>query len=287
VDLPDGRALAYAEFGEADAPPVLYFHGFPNCRLEPGLVPARGVRLVAVDRPGFGASDPWTGAAPRRVADWPADVARLADALGLGRFSVAAISGGVPHAAACAARLGDRVEATALVSGIAPHAPGAGGWEGRSWAGRMVRLGRRPALARLVAGGLRRALLLSSPEATARLAASVLRLPGPDGEALSGPVAAALLRCTREAQRRGVEGAVSDMAAYAAPWGFDPAGIRGPVQVWHGAEDELVPPAASRALAAAIPGAALRVVAGEGHFSLILRRHDEILGALLAARAAA
>ena len=33
--LGDGRALAYAEFGDPSGKPVFYFHGFPGCRLSP------------------------------------------------------------------------------------------------------------------------------------------------------------------------------------------------------------------------------------------------------------
>ena len=38
VTLPDGRRLAYAEFGRPDGEPVLYCHGSPSSRLEPLLV---------------------------------------------------------------------------------------------------------------------------------------------------------------------------------------------------------------------------------------------------------
>jgi len=33
--LPDGRTLAYAEFGQSSGHPVLDFHGSPSSRLEP------------------------------------------------------------------------------------------------------------------------------------------------------------------------------------------------------------------------------------------------------------
>ena len=83
--LPDGRKLGYAEGGEPKGVPVFYFHGFPGSRLEATLFPAAGVRLIGVDRPGYGLSTarPW-----RKLADWPADIAELADHLGLKRFGV-------------------------------------------------------------------------------------------------------------------------------------------------------------------------------------------------------
>ena len=74
VTLPDGRGLGYAEFGPPDGPAVLYFHGWPSSRLEPAILGAGGVRIIAVDRPGYGLSDAVTGPRPRSLADWPADI---------------------------------------------------------------------------------------------------------------------------------------------------------------------------------------------------------------------
>jgi fermentation-respiration switch protein FrsA (DUF1100 family) len=50
------------------------------------------------------------------------------------------------------------------------------------------------------------------------------------------------------------------------PWGFTPAAVRGPVTVWHGDEDELVPPAWSGELVRALPDTRLERVRGAGHF---------------------
>src|ERR1700726_1453146 len=82
VALPDGRRLAYADWGDPGGTPVLYFHGGLSCRLDIGFADeqarAGGVRLIAPDRPGIGGSDRAPG---RTVAAWADDVAALADAL--------------------------------------------------------------------------------------------------------------------------------------------------------------------------------------------------------------
>jgi pimeloyl-ACP methyl ester carboxylesterase len=52
------------------------------------------------------------------MADWPRDVAALADHLGIDRFAVIGLSSGGPYVAACAAVLGDRVVAAAAVAGV-------------------------------------------------------------------------------------------------------------------------------------------------------------------------
>jgi pimeloyl-ACP methyl ester carboxylesterase len=110
IALPDGRSLAYAEFGDPDGRPVLFFHGTPGYRLNPWTTNAEmrslEVRLIALDRPGVGRSTPRP---QRRLLDWPDDVQTLAGSLGLERFAVVGFSNGGPHAAACAYKLGTRV----------------------------------------------------------------------------------------------------------------------------------------------------------------------------------
>ena len=69
------------------SPTALYFHGFPGCRLEAKIASPHaaklGVRIIGVDRPGFGLSSPQPG---RGFLDWSKDVAELADHLGLEKF---------------------------------------------------------------------------------------------------------------------------------------------------------------------------------------------------------
>ena len=117
VRLPDGRLIAVEEYGDPAGPPVFYFHGWPASRLEAGLIPDLPVRLLALDRPGYGRSAPQRG---RTLADWPADVTAVADRLGLARFHVVGLSGGGPYAAACALALPDRVLGVAMVCPVPP-----------------------------------------------------------------------------------------------------------------------------------------------------------------------
>src|SRR5215207_3519191 len=118
LTLPDGRKLAYAEFGKPDGYPVLYFHGAPSSRLEPLLIgndtfTEYGLWIIAPDRPGMGGSD----FQPKRgFSDWPKDVTCLADALGIKQFAVLGNSGGSAYAAVCAARIPERLRAAVIVS---------------------------------------------------------------------------------------------------------------------------------------------------------------------------
>ncbi|HLL82416.1 MAG TPA: alpha/beta hydrolase, partial [Longimicrobium sp.] len=122
VRLSDGRQLGYAVWGDPGGFPVVYISGIPATRYEAkifaheGAVRA-GVKLIAVERPGYGLSDFQPG---RSIPDFARDVAQLATALGHERFAVVGLSGGGPYAAACAAMLPSRVGATGIVSGLGP-----------------------------------------------------------------------------------------------------------------------------------------------------------------------
>ena len=121
ITLPDGRRLTYAECGDTDGEPVVILHGSPGTRLGWGLFPGcpfrEGVRLIGPDRPGYGGSD-------RSKADgystWPDDVSALADALGLGKFSVIGVSNGGLYALACGWKIPERLIALGIVSSVSP-----------------------------------------------------------------------------------------------------------------------------------------------------------------------
>ena len=100
---------------------VFWLHGSPNLGSPPeplfAAAEVNGLRWVSYDRPGYGGSSPHDG---RTVASAAADVAAIAEALGIGRFAVLGHSGGGPHALACAALLPERVIAAVSVSAPAP-----------------------------------------------------------------------------------------------------------------------------------------------------------------------
>jgi pimeloyl-ACP methyl ester carboxylesterase len=144
MDVPDGRELAWLESGDAKGPAVFVFHGTPGSRLEvscdQGPIISSGVRFIAVDRPGYGHSTFQRG---RRLADWASDVTCLADHLKIDGFYVIGVSGGGPHAAACARFISDRVLGAGIVSGVGPLAD-TGAEEGMMGFNRaVIRLARR------------------------------------------------------------------------------------------------------------------------------------------------
>jgi pimeloyl-ACP methyl ester carboxylesterase len=121
VELGDGRVLAADDVGDPKGVPVLYLHGSPDSRLarhpDDRIAAWHGVRLVAVDRPGYGWSDPQPR--PDPVA-WAADVAVLLDHLGIERCSVAAWSAGAPWAFGLGVALPARVKQITTYGCLAP-----------------------------------------------------------------------------------------------------------------------------------------------------------------------
>jgi pimeloyl-ACP methyl ester carboxylesterase len=275
VRLPDGRRLGFVERGEPDGSPVFDFHGNPGSRLsfwgDEDVIRAAGVRLIGVDRPGIGLSDPEPG---RDVAAWARDVAVLAGALGLDRFAVLGHSVGGPYAAACAWALPERVTAVALVSSIIPlDAPGAVDELGKPRQWRMARDHPR------VLGFALRALFLLA-RVSPNLAGRVFVSTEAERAISARPqVMRRALASAAEAVRQGGGGLVEDMRVAMRPWGFPPEEIRVPTFVWQGDADSSIPFRWGEWWEGAVPGARLIRGPGEGHL-LVEERMEEVLGTL-------
>lgn len=282
--LPDGRRMGYAEYGDPSGLGVFYFHGLPGSRHEPAVFGADaarrlGVRLVALERPGYGLSSPQPD---RCLRDFPADVAAVADALGLEHFFVLGYSGGGVSALACAWALPERVRAAAFVNGLGPL-------DGSAETGLEVLPVWHPQ--RLLLGTAARSFWLL------RLCASWIISSGRrDLEFFFSRMTPADQRVAQraevrewlrggmlgESQRQGIDATVQDLQLALLPWGFPVEDIRVPVCLFAGTEDPHCPPAMARALSRHIAGASLTVLEGAGHFA-VFDHFEEMLRALLGA----
>ena len=276
MDLPDGRELAWLELGDVKDPAVFVFHGTPGSRLQvsfdEGAINAARVRFIAVDRPGYGHS---AFQRVRRLADWASDISCLADHLHVDGFSVVGISGGGPHATACARFLPDRVRAAGIVSGVGPLADPRSEEEMMIFNRLVTRLARKSRYLPYPIFALSASFFRRWPERS--MQATSGQLPSSDIEIMSRPeVKSAYIDSYRRAPSTSALAAAQDFSLFARPWGFRLEDIKRPVHVWHGDDDRNVPISHGRLQAERIPGARMHDCPGEGHL-LVLDRLEEIL----------
>ena len=276
IILPDTRTLSFAEWGSPSGKPVFFFHGTPGSRFfrPPDEITVRaGVRLICVERPGYGESTFQPG---RRIPDWPADIAQLADHLGIPKFAVAGHSGGGPYVSACACALPERVTAAAVLSGAGPvDAPGiTRNMSATNKFGILVGPFIPWPLWRLLVWVFyhRRA---DDPDA--EIDRGNGRRPPADDEQMRRPeVRATCIQSEVEASRPGLRGLAWDARLLTRPWGFRLEDIRVPVHLWHGDTDDQATIPMARYVADKIPGSKITICENEAHL-LLFPHWEEIL----------
>ena len=245
LTLPDGRKLAYAEFGKPDGYPVLYFHGSPGTRLEAPLIGEKvfrqyGLRVIAADRPGMGESDfqPY-----REYTDFTKDIVFLADALGVEKFSVLAVSGGSPYAAVCAAKIPQRLSKVVIVSGSwqidKEVIKAIGSPMNMMW---QVAL-RMPFLLKFVVKIMVK-LMSQDPKDDYDENSPPPNdiMPAVDHAAMANPERMAIYQKTlMESVKKGVKGAAWDIRMNVREWDFDLDEIQIPILLFHGGLDKNMP----------------------------------------------
>ena len=272
--LGKGRRVGVAVFGAPEGFPIIALHGMPGSRLMYAtLAPAaarRGIRLIAVDRPGYGRSD---RCARGTLLDYAGDVAGIAEIMGLKRFAVLGASGGGSYALACAAQLGSRLTRVGVVSGIGPLGTPrslSGMASVNRWVFRLARVS--PALVGVV---LLRLVRRSLSQLQAHVAAGTS--PNPS---IPPAVLRLIVADQAEAIRQGGAGIAFDAANLWRPWGFPFTQIKVPTHLWHGDADNQAPVALGRLIADAIPGCEATIYPGEGHAEPLIRHADEIMAAM-------
>jgi pimeloyl-ACP methyl ester carboxylesterase len=264
--LPDGRAIGYAEYGDPDGLPAIALHGTPGSRFMFALTDegarARGLRIIAPERPGYGLSDTHHFGT---LAETAHDVQAIADALGLDRFALIGVSGGGPHAVAAAVLLKARILRMALIGPVGPIAE----------CGDHIRMSHLHGLIfkhiapSPHAAGAFFHTLRTLVDWTPGVAYHLLmqRVTASDREVLHRPeVRANLQAAISEGLRTGVDGALQDLRLYCGPWNLPLEEIAAPAMIWQGSEDTIVPPDAAYHLAGALPNCRLEVIEGAGHY---------------------
>ncbi|QTN33044.1 alpha/beta hydrolase [Akkermansiaceae bacterium] len=277
-----GLFLAWNEFGDPSGNPVFYYHGWPSSRLQARLAhhlaAERGLRVIAMDRPGLGRS---TLVRERKLEDWPDLMARFADHLGIGKFGQIGVSGGGPYVLACAAMIPQRLTASAVLAGMVPLPLTGIGAKGLHPLYRAL-IPLRKAPAPFFTAGFRIASLAAKCRPDALPMSLLLRsLAAEDREIIlrDPEIWPVLAKSFTEGVcgLSGGQGVMTDSEVYLRKPAIKPEEIRHPIRYWHGADDRNIPAALVRDLVSKMPAAALDVVDGLGHFSLAMLRAGSAL----------
>jgi pimeloyl-ACP methyl ester carboxylesterase len=283
INLPDGRRLAYAEYGDANGKPVFLFHGLPGSRLSWRLLPGdpipAGLRIVAPDRPGYGRSDPKPH---RTLLDWADDVAQLAEALGIAEFAIVGVSGGGPGALACAWKMPQRLISVGVVSSPAPtDAPGVFKGMSRTNTFFMKLAWRMPWLSTL---NVRFLATMIRRDPARYIESMSFKVHDVDKALIARPEVRDMLATDfAEALRNGAEGMISDMDTnHGHPWGFPLQEIKARVRFWICELDRSVPPAMGKYLTNTVPNSETTFVSGAGHLWILLHLREVLTAVGLA-----
>lgn len=269
LTLQDGRKLAYMEYGQPDGYPILLFHGTPGSRLwfldDDELAKELGIRLIALDRPGYGASDPKPD---RTLLSWADDIAEAVQSWGLETYSVIGVSGGGPYAAACAYRMLKGLRSVAMVASTAPFINGKppvsmsrpnriAFWLSRHapWLIRGVYLGQIKLIDKQPDK-----FKQSTKTGNSHLSDWDRSFLQTDEQIES------MMLHLREAYRQGPDETVREQILISKPWGFTLKDIQIPVYVFHGKEDTMAPFAAIEEAVAGAPNCRFIAVEKAGHF---------------------
>jgi pimeloyl-ACP methyl ester carboxylesterase len=273
---PDGRRLAWYEFGLPDGIPLMFYHGWPSSGSQAAmlhhLANERGIRVIAMDRPGMGYSEYVPG---RTLADWPERIAAFADFLGVGPFLQLGVSGGGPYVPACVARMPDRVIGSAVLCGAVPIS---GNTQGFHPIYRLLFPLRKlpPGFFSML---LKVAKWMIRDGGGQKLRWIAKSLPEADRLALeSDPQTIPhFIGSFERGIAQGGRGVMGDAAIYFQACPIDFRRVETEIHYWHGAVDFNIPLAKVREFTDGIPGACLEIDPDLGHYSLALYRASEAM----------
>ena len=225
-----------------DGPPLVLVHAFPldSDMFQGQQALADGVRLVTLDLPGFGGSDPAMGSGSMQAL--ASAVFQAMDQVGLHQAAVCGVSIGGYIALEMWRRQPERLSAL-LLCDTRPEEDGQDVQAARGAAIRLVRLGRWDE----VMDGLIPRLLAPASLARPELAAAV------KGMAVRATDAGIIFAQQAMASRADSVSMLPDITI--------------PTLVLVGEEDGLTPPTVAREMAARIPGAQIEILPGAGHLS--------------------
>lgn len=261
---------------------ILFFHGFPgsSSQIEPFRehADAFDLEVICVDRPGYHKTEVMQGG---QFSQATRTMKSLLDSFGWESCEVMSVSGGTPFIFAFTQTYPEFVSKFTIVSGLGP----VGNKEFQqflSWKARFT-LGLLPKLPGAIFKSILPKYNSKSSAVSVEPKFNIIRylLPGSAADAKvmqEQRIQEVLGRALHEAFMQKGAGPQRDAAAYLKPWSLELNGYSGPIHIWHGDEDRILPLGMAQQMAELIPTAKLHVLNNEGHYSLIIKRTAHILG---------
>ncbi len=275
LTLADGRQLAWSEWGAVDGRPVVFCTGagLAGCLgFGADCLAELGVRLLAIDRPGLGASSPHPD---KTLLSWAADLAEWIQAQELQQVVAVGFSQGAPFALALAAQ--GLVAAIAIVAGQDELAhPALHGLLHHDVLTMLEQVSHDPMAFE------RRFTQVATAEGMLEL---IMGMCGESDRAIySQPdLHAALQRALEAGFCQGSQGYARDLTNAMLPWPFALEAIAVPVDLWYGHLDSspVHSPDFGHTLASRLPNATHTVIPDAGA-AILWTRSRQILTQLLA-----
>jgi pimeloyl-ACP methyl ester carboxylesterase len=282
IDLPDGRVLEVAALGDPAGTTVFLHHGSPGSTRSVNsfapLLDQGDFYFVTMSRAGYGRSSRLEG---REIASIVDDVRAALRAFDRTEYVSLGWSGGGPHSLACAALDTPRCHGAVSLAGVVPIDVDFDWTEGMAPENieefALAKEGGPAYEAAMEAAGA------SMGDITSENAIDLFGdlLSEPDKEALADEATMeSFVDATTHAFVESWRGFYDDDLAFYKPWGFDPAAIAVPVEIFYGDQDHMVPPTHGAWLASHIPSARVFHDEHEGHLSIWTRHFDEVAKAL-------
>jgi len=271
IRLQDGRNLEYFTLGPESGWPVVHFDALAGITIDavgnPVGVLAHleryNIRLITPCRPGGfrSTSKPMTS-----LRDFSGDVEELLDYLGVDRFSVFGVSFGGATAMAVTHDLQDRIDRVVLSAAPYPeYLPP--NWRDLDQFYQMFGvLGRKwPGMFRKMLPFMIRSIMQNVDRYFDRYLSKTKSAH--DIVALSNPfIRIRMAEMLSERTAAGMSGMVEENVLNAQVWDFDAADISVPVEIYHGALDNVTPLAGAALLVERLPNGTLTALPEHGHY---------------------
>ena len=274
IKLGNGFSVGYSIYGDKKNFPIFYFHGWPGSRFELKNIPLikKKCYLIALERPGYGISDP----IPKfTILDWPKIVTEVSEKLKIKRFSIIGVSGGAPFALACAHLINKKkLKSVAIVCGLGPS-EAKGMHKGR--VGLLLYYGKKPILSWFLLNFIRGRLLKRNLENNFVRWKKKIPLPTSDSKLFTLERGLKLMKNFKEALKYGITGVHRDAQLYSNDWNFKVKNIKKKIFVWHGTSDLTVPVSISQYYKSNLKNKEMFIKSNEGHFSICYNFMNDII----------